>query len=324
MTKDDTINLERNLERMSDYKLKIVETYKPYIKRHSFPQVRCGFWLLAWANGCMFNCQYCWLKAYHPWPWNEIHIAEKPALTKVLERFSAKTPGSHLLNAGELCDSFVAPSYIPFMAETLRLGNEEYGRGHRLLLLTKSADPQVLLENDLQDVIVYSASINTESVAARFERGAPRGAERILAARDVKRAGYETRIRLDPIIVGTMIVSRCAVERFPRGKMEIIPRGIKSLSNLVEEICTVIEPDLLTLGSLRATPRSWRALPESIKDKLREKTPWGHGYPLDVRLGIYSSLIHVAGSHGVLAALCKEPREVWNELRLKGKCNCMA
>lgn len=173
--------------------VKVVQGYKPHIKGHSFPEVRCSFWLLAWASGCLYDCAYCWLKAYHPWPWGEVHVAEKPALTRVLEGFCAKIPGSCLLNAGELCDSFIEPDLILFVAETLRLVNEEYGRRHRLLLLTKSADPRVLLEKDLQDVIVYSASINAEpwpETSKGAHRRQPRGSlQRSVLRKPATRSG---------------------------------------------------------------------------------------------------------------------------------------
>jgi len=279
----------------------IVSDYKPYVKRHNFPKVRCSFWLLAWANGCHYNCSYCWLQAYHPWPWNEVHIAEKSSLVGVLNRFCSRTSGSALLNAGELCDSFVAPEIISFMAETLRQANIEYARGHRLLLLTKSAYPRVLLENDLQDIVVYSVSLNTETMAKQFEHGAPSPNKRIHAAVRVKEAGYEVRVRVDPIIAGSE------------------PAYI----GLMERICAFIEPDLITLGSLSATPRTYRFLPETIRAQLTEKTPWGHGYRSQTKLSMYSELVTVARDHGVPIALCKEPVEVWQQLRLKGPCNCM-
>lgn len=280
---------------------KLVSGYRPYIKTHSFPKVRCGFWLLAWANGCHYNCEYCWLKAYHPWGWREVHVAEKPTLSRVLKGFCAKTSGSQLLNAGELCDSFIAPEYISFMAEELRKANEEYSRRHRLLLLTKSADPQVLLQGCFQDVVVYSASINTETVAKDLETSAPCPMKRIQAARQVREAGYEVRVRVDPIIGSD--------------------NG--SYVGLMERICTFIEPALITLGSLRATSRTYRFLPETIRKQLTEKTPWGYGYPLETRLSLYSGLITVAKGHGVSVALCKEPVEVWRQLGLSGPCNCM-
>jgi len=78
----------------------LIHGYRPYIKRRSYPAVRCSFWLLAWANGCLYNCAYCWLKAYHErWPWHEIHVAERATLARVLERFCARHSGSQLLNA---------------------------------------------------------------------------------------------------------------------------------------------------------------------------------------------------------------------------------
>lgn len=285
-----------------DQERRFVFGYRPYIKRHNYPQVRCSFWLLSWANGCLYNCAYCWLKAgHHPWPWNEVHIAEKPTLARVLERFCAKTPGSQLLNAGELCDSFVAPEYISFTASILRQANEEYGRGHRLLLLTKSADPRVLLENHLQDIAVYSASVNTENIAKGLEVGAPSPNKRIHAAMRVKEAGYQVRVRIDPIVGSDS----------------------GSYVGLMERICAFIEPDMVTLGSLRATPRTYRFLPNSIKAQLTEKTPWGYGCTAQTMLLMYSELVTTAKDHGVPVALCKEPVEVWKKLGLKSPCNCM-
>jgi DNA repair photolyase len=249
----------------------------------------------------MYDCSYCWLKAYHPWPWTEVHVAEKPSLARVLRKFCAKIGVSQLLNSGELCDSFVAHEYIPFMASVLRQANEEYGRRHRLLLLTKSADPWPLLKNGYQDVIVYSISVNIETVAKQLERGAPSPAKRIHAAWRVKEAGYEVRVRVDPIIAGSN----------------------PAYTGLMERICTFTEPSLITLGSLRATLRTYRFLPETIRAQLTERTPWGHGYPFTTRLSLFDELIDVARRYGVAVALCKESPDVWRALKLRSKCNCM-
>lgn len=301
----------------------LVMGYKPYVKRHSFPKVRCSFWLLAWSNGCLYNCQYCWLKSYHPWPWHEIHIAEKPALARVLRRFCAEIGGSQLLNSGELCDSFVAPEYIPFMASVLRQANEEYGRSHKLLFLTKSADPTVLLQGAYQDVVVYSVSVNTETMAKQLERDAPSSAKRIHSAMRVKEAGYEVRIRVDSIIAGSNPAGTTGKGSNPLVGSELTQPTVSSYIGIMERVCTFIEPALITLGSLRATPRTYRSLPECIKVQLRERTPWGRGYPLETRLSLYNELIDVARRYGIPVALCKEPLDVWRALKLRGKCNCM-
>jgi hypothetical protein len=210
-------------------------------------------------------------------------------------------PGSQLLNAGELCDSFVASEYISFMATILRHYNEEYGRGHRLLLLTKSANPSVLLEGDYQDVVVYSLSLNAEQPAREMEIGAPPPGSRMKAALKVREVGYEVRVRIDPIIAG------CETE----------------YRTLIQRVCSRLEPTLITLGCLRATPRTYRFLLGPIRVQLTEKTPWGYGYPSQIRLTIYNELVTAAKNHGVPTALCKEPPEVWRQLNLKGPCNCM-
>jgi hypothetical protein len=90
----------------------------------------------------------------------------------------------------------------------------------------------------------------------------------------------------------------------------------------MERICSFIEPSLITLGCLRATPRTYRFLPDPVKAELTDKMPWGYGYPLQTRLSFYKELIDVAWRHGVPASLCKESHDVWKRLGLKGKCNC--
>jgi DNA repair photolyase len=172
---------------------------------------------------------------------------------------------------------------------------------HRLLLLTKSADPTVLLQGAYQDIVVYSLSVNTETIAKDLEYGAPSPDKRIHAAMRVKGAGYEVRMRVDPIIAGC--------------------EG--AYVGLMERICTFIEPSLITLGSLRATRRTYRFLPGPIRAQLTEKTPWGYGYPSQTKLSLYRELKGVAKSHSVPTALCKEPLEVWRQLNLSGPCNCM-
>jgi DNA repair photolyase len=131
--------------------------------------------------------------------------------------------------------------------------------------------------------------------------GAPPPAKRIHAAWRVKEASYEVRVRVDPIIAGSE------------------PAYI----GLMERICAFIEPSLITLGCLRATPRTYRFLPETIRTQLTERTPWGRGYPLTTRLSLYDELFTVARDYNVPVALCKESAEVWRSLKLRSKCNCM-
>jgi len=281
---------------------RFVSSYKPQIKRHNFPKVRCSFWLLAWSNGCLYDCAYCWLKAgYHPWPWSEVHVADRPILKNIIQKFCKKISVSQLLNAGELCDSFVAPEYISFMASQLRQANNEYSRGHRLLLLTKSADPGVLLNEDLSDVVVYSLSLNAERPARDLEKGAPPPGSRLSAAVALREAGYDVRVRVDPIITGYE----------------------EEYKVLIQHVSSRLEPSLITLGSLRATPRTYRFLPETIRAQLTGRTPWGRGYSQQTRLSLYDGLCEAVRSHGVPVALCKEPAEVWRQLSLSGPCNCM-
>ncbi|MGQ9469120.1 MAG: hypothetical protein ACUVTD_04755 [Nitrososphaerales archaeon] len=172
---------------------------------------------------------------------------------------------------------------------------------HKLLLLTKSAKPDCLLQNSYQECIVYSISANPESIARGYEHNAPSCLERIDPCKQVKEAGYEVRVRVDPIIAGS-------------GPAYTI---------LMERICTFIEPSLITLGTLRSTPRTYHFLPKTIRALLTERVEWGYGYSFEKRLSIYDELVAIAKRYGIPVALCKEPIKAWRRLGLKGRCNCM-
>jgi spore photoproduct lyase len=161
------------------------------------------------------------------------------------------------------------------------------------------------------DHAIISFSLNTSENAERWEIGAPSVAKRINAARKVSDAGYETRIRIDPMIP------------FPDSSWE---EGYKEL---IDQIFSDFTPERITIGSLRglqstincATDRSW------VK-YLDEVSSWGKKIKYSLRYSMYSSVINYLEEkyNYENVALCKETKAMWEALGMdyrKIKCNCI-
>jgi len=268
---------------------------------------------LKWATGCPYDCAWCYLKG----TLRMLPYKTKPKfkdlgkiMTHVDEFLRSNSP-PEILNSGEIADSL--------MGEHLKLPFSEFivsmfeGTKHKVLFLTKSNNVKVLTDlyewniNNPIKSIIMSWSINADPVARRWEKGAPPVKDRIEAARKVAEAGYEVRIRIDPIISGFVTEYR----------------------DLIDQLLDNLTPSRITLGSLRGLQSTINA----AKDKswipyLSEKSNWGLRAPFSTRLTMYPAIIsHLRDTKGYRGpiALCKETREIWHQLHMnleKCLCNC--
>ena len=278
------------------------------------------FWQLVVAGGCPYRCSYCFLQTV---PWFRFHPDElyglvytnvEEMVAEVKEWLEDSVP--KMMIVGELQDGLAFDSaykkvngtplthlLIPLFAEQEK---------HRLIFLTKSTQIQHALELRPSTRVVFSWSVNAESVAQQWEHGTPLPSERFLAAEQMKMAGWPIRFRLDPMI---------PYPEWKSGYTEAI-RRINDLS-----------PEMVTLGSLRAT--SYHGLrraarnngrDESIFDYLtQEKDPSGFKYriPFDTQVEMFRFVIDRLGSR-VTPALCKEDNALWKTLGLKfNGCHCL-
>lgn len=211
-----------------------------------------------------------------------------------------------ILYAGELSDSLItedkARPFSVFAADLFRTQSR-----HKLLLVTKSPRVGRTLDKGDSARMVVSFSVNAEKVADRWEK-APPVKERIEAAKMPKDAGFEVRLRIDPM--------------FP------IEGWQEAYSALLEQIFTKLTPDRITIGSLRGL----QSTINNSKDKtwtvyLDEPSNWGRKIVNPIRKSMYHTVIRILrDTYGFCdIALCKEPVQMWKDLRMDYRkicCNC--
>jgi len=266
---------------------------------------------LKWATGCPFDCAWCYLKG-------TLRFLPQKAKPRVKDYkkieshlrvfFSLSNHPKEILNTGELADSLMCEnSGEPFSKFVISLFEAQ--SRHKVLFLTKSTNIKNLLEINPHKQVVMSFSLNADEVAKRWEKGAPQVLNRIEAAKMIQEAGYETRIRIDPMI--------------PVPNWELYYR------KLIDQIFANISPERITLGSLRglqstingSTDKSWLKY-------LSESSNWGKKVEFTLRYEMYRTVLNylLKKYNYKRVALCKETKAMWEKLGLdykKIKCNCI-
>jgi spore photoproduct lyase len=167
-----------------------------------------------------------------------------------------------------------------------------------LLLLTKSTNIRLLLKKEPSKQIIVSFSVNAPKVWRMYEKGTPNPLLRLKAAKQLKEIGWRVRVRLDPIV-------------------------FNGIFNDYKDICkkiAEIEPEMVTIGTLRQFPGLYRFATQAPREGLMKASDGRMRYSLEQRLYVYSKIKEWLGFE---PALCKETKEVWKKLSWEFKgCNC--
>jgi len=266
---------------------------------------------LKWANGCNFNCSWCYLNGTFRFleRGKAPHLKDKEKIIKSIESFLIGWNKPVLLNSGELADSLVFEGQeFSLSKNIIPLFHKQ--SVHKLLIVTKSSNVKGILDSDSQDVIVTSFSLNAYPVSKRWEKKAPHPRERIKAAEKLFNAGYQVRIRIDPMVP--------------------IEGWADAYLGLVDDIFATIYPERITLGSLRGL----QSTINNCKDKTwvnyltnKRESNWGRKIEDDVRLEMYNTIInHLKSKYSFdNISLCKETISMWENIHKDYKlikCNC--
>jgi spore photoproduct lyase len=264
---------------------------------------------LKWAYGCPFDCAWCYLKGtfrFRPEGTRPV-VKDYEKIELHTRTFLEEVRTPEILNTGEIADSLMFESgQSPFSKFIIPIFSSQ--KLHKVLFLTKSSNVRNLLEIELHDQAIMSFSLNAIPVAEKWEK-APPVLKRIEAARKVYQAGYEVRIRVDPMV---------PVEGWQEHYL-----------HLVDTIFQNLMPERITLGSLRGlqstingcTDRSW------VK-YLKESSNWGKKIDFQTRYNMYSTIIRQLETkyEFTKVALCKETVQMWDSLKMdyqKIRCNCL-
>lgn len=272
------------------------------------------FYELNWAYGCNFDCAYCYLQGTFRGNKDPRHIPLNEVIHTLQAVFDDRTFEPSVFNSGELTDSLVYPPIMEQISDKF-----EEQKEHKLLLLTKSSNVRFLVKKPRKQTIA-SFSVNSSEVSRRWENQTPSPDERIDAARRVADAGYEVRMRIDPI--------------FP------IEDWKSEYGRLCESLLSEVVPKRITLGTPRGLQKtlvfskdlSWAEL--AFERNPSEDSGWGKKLGSALRKNIYSSVLDKLVDLGFdkrNVALCKETEALWRDLGLnpgnhpqrKGcRCNC--
>ena len=265
---------------------------------------------LKWAYGCPFDCSWCYLKGtfrFRPEVMGKPVIKDYEKIELHVKTFLNEVKTPEILNTGEIADSLMFErGNLPFSKFIIPIFSTQ--NLHKVLFVTKSSYVNNLLEVEETDQAIISFSLNAVPVARKWEK-APDVLKRIDAATKIYDAGYETRIRIDPMV--------------PVAGWE------KHYLQLLDIIFENIVPERITLGSLRGlqstinntNDRSW------VK-YLSERSGWGKKIDSKTRHALYSTMIDQLKTKYDFdkIGLCKETKKMWEKLGMdykKIKCNCV-
>jgi len=313
------LNGETGIEKLSVERsvLLLRDRASPFIEQFQHPIGRCAkFYKLTAYNNCNFWCEYCYLYlTFRTQPVSTHFINYEKMYHEIIKFDRLKVPKSlRVLNLGELGDP-LAVDYITGFAKQIIPFMPEHAPRTRLLFLTKSDYVDGILNLNHGGQSIISFSVNTEKVFQQLEHRTASPESRLKAAANVQKAGYEVRLRIDPVI--------------------FYSTWEKDYSELVDSIFRFVRPTRITIGEYRpsnglANHISSR-FPDSPLLKINRslvKEGKKLRYPKNLRIKMFGTIIEEIKKYGsdIDISLCKEQPEIWKALGLDTKglfCNCL-
>jgi spore photoproduct lyase len=243
------------------------------------------------------------------------HFVNYDRMYKDIEKFDRQCIPDTLrvLNLGELGDP-LAVDDVTGLSEQLVPFMPAHAPHTKLLFLTKSDCVWNLLDVEHDGQTIVSFSVNTDKVWQYLEHRTPSPTDRLKAARKVQDAGYEVRLRIDPLV------------RYSTWE--------KDYRRLTEMIFDHFEPSRITIGEYRPAEGLSNHIkarfPESSLLKVNGSLISEAGklrYPREYRIEMFRAIVDGIRrcDKKVQIALCKETPQVWKAVGLDGEglcCNC--
>ena len=235
LDKMPSVNGEKGINKLNSERsiLLLRDRVSPFIEQFQHPIGRCAkFYKLTAYNSCNFWCEYCYLYLTFRTQPVSTHFINYEKMYDEIVRFNRLNIPKPLrvLNLGELGDP-LAVDYITGFAKQIIPFMPEHAPGTRLLFLTKSDCVDDILHLDHGGQSIISFSVNTDAVFHQLEHRTSSPAARLTAAAKVQKAGYEVRLRIDPVM--------------------FYSTWEKDYISLVDKIFEYVQPTRITIGEYR-------------------------------------------------------------------------
>lgn len=253
------------------------------------------------ANGCPFDCEYCFLKSYFSES-DVVIYTNKNSLFEELEKklSEGKKRRFYLGEYSEPLWTNRFNNLVSEIIEVFRKFPEE-----ELEIRTKFNDVDFLKEIRPLKNIVFAWSLLPEDISKRIEKGVPSVEERIKAMIKTREMGFRVGVRLEPLLVY---------------------KGWENeYTNLLKKVSFVLD-EPLEMSALRLTPSLRRLIysrnsnSEILKNEFIVSKDGKLRYPRGIRFRLYNHILSLVPSSPVRIYMEEEfliesLRKYWKNLK---------
>ncbi len=284
------------------------------------------FHIMVMNNGCVYNCQYCFLQQ-HIWDKDvsshirlNVNYEDIADRMRELARQRLDAGQATLFHTGILLDYLCfepVTHFLEFLAP--RLGDSDFARSN-IDMWSKGNDINALLVAAAKypwatRVILPGWSVNSIYAADRYEIGTARTRQRLAAARQLQDAGYKVTIRIDPMVpYRNWRTDYTDLVDMIFGEFGLRP-DVVFVSSLRFD-----EPDLIETGRQRFPNSDLFSCDFLKEDRAKYRIPFVQ------RMELLRTVINRIRRHRPeqVVGVCKENVKTWRTLDLDpGKC-CLA
>ncbi len=261
-------------------------------------------YFISHGNNCNLDCEYCFLQSYFDNAVPTVFINHDEILTAIKDVLLAAGDKKTVFHAGELCDALAFDDLTGLSRKLIPLFSEYPNAG--LELRTKTTTIENLLTISSSSNIVISWTFSPQLIVDAYEHKTPPLEERVRAAGEVQRAGYNVGICLDPIIL-----------------CEDWFNNYKSMLEMLFDRLDIAKIKFVSLGGFRYLPSLTRVIRDRNPESnllLGEFVPCIDGkyrYFRPIRVEVYREIGKAIReiTRDVKMSLCMETPEVWNGVK---------
>ncbi len=263
--------------------------------------VNCGYNIINMGFGCPYECTYCYLQEYANTPGIVIHSNPQD----FIEELKGKIRPGLRYGTGEFTDSLAVDEISGFSKDLIKLFS---GSGSVLELKTKSVNINNILESSSSGDCVVSWSLNPENFVRKNEFYTAGLKERLEAAGECCRAGWDIAFHFDPIVL------------YPDWEKEY-----EKTVNMMFDYVPERRIRWISLGTFRFKRQLKKIIenrfPKSdiLNGELSIDFDGKLRYPAALRLDAYLKMKKFIEKHSreILIYLCMEEKKMWESSGLK-------